>query len=191
MKRGEWDYTQFIGRQLDYLTIGVVGYGRLGTYFARYARAFGSRVLVYDPHATIEDESIIHADLDQLLKESDVISLHVHVTPETTGMVDQMWFSKMKHSVVLVNTARGEICDEEALIAFLEQHPGAFYATDVIANETVNKFNNKLRSWALRTEQVLITPHIGGMTVEAQQIAYTHAANLLKKFLACRVGKME
>jgi len=94
---------------------------------------------VYDPHATIEDECIIHADLDQLLKESDVISLHVHATPETTGMVDQMWFSKMKRSVVLVNTARGEIINETDLIAFLMENPDARLSADVITSEISTK----------------------------------------------------
>ena len=182
VKRGEWDYTKFIGRQLDYLTIGVVGYGRLGTYFARYARAFGSRVLVYDPHATIEDESIIHADLDQLLKESDVISLHVHATPETTGMVDQMWFSKMKRSVVLVNTARGEIINETDLIAFLKENPEARLSADVISTEISTKQSSPLIEYAKTASNIIVTPHIGGMTVEGQQIAYTHAVLLLRRF---------
>lgn len=183
VKRGEWDYTPFIGRQLDYLTIGVVGYGRLGTYFARYATAFGSRVLVYDPYVTVEDESVIQTDLDQLLTESDVISLHVHVTPETTGMVDQTWFSRMKPSVVLLNTARGEVINESDLTAFLKEHPDARLAADVISGEVSAKGSSSLIEYARTASNVILTPHIGGMTVEGQQIAYTHAARLLHRFL--------
>ena len=190
VKRGEWDYLPYIGRQLDHLTIGVVGYGRLGSLFADYCLAFKSRVLVYDPYKEVHRTELHQVELDQLLKESDAISIHVHVTPDTTGMVNRDWLAKAKHDVTLVNTSRGEICDEEALIAFLEQHPSAFYATDVLANETVNKSDNRLREWALRGEQVLITPHIGGMTLEAQQIAYNHATHLLKRFLnRHRVGE--
>lgn len=182
VKRGEWDYTPFIGRQLDHLTIGVVGYGRLGRYFARYARAFGSRVLAYDPYVVVEDETIVQTDLDQLLKESDVISLHVHVTPETTGMVNQTWFSKMKPWVVLVNTARGEIINETDLIAFLKERPDARLAADVIPGEVPAKQSSPLVEYARTASNVILTPHVGGMTVEGQQIAYTHAARLLRRF---------
>ncbi len=191
VKRGEWDYLPYIGRQLNYLTIGVIGYGRLGSLFAGYCLAFKSRVLIYDPHKEVHDPRVREVDLDTLLKESDVISLHVHVTPETMGMVNREWLEKVKPNVILVNTSRGEICDEEALIAFLEQHPNAFYAADVLANETVNKFNSKLREWALKSAQVVITPHIGGMTVEGQHIAYNQAARILLSFFSERLPATE
>jgi len=184
VKGGEWDYTQFIGRQLDCLTTGVVGYGRLGTFFARYALAFGSRVLVYDPYVTVEHDDIIQTDFDELLTESDIISLHVHVTPETTGMVDLTWFSKMKPTVLLINTARGEIINELDLIKFLKQHPGAVLATDVISGEVFTKQSNPLIEYARTATNIIVTPHIGGMTVEGQQIAYSHAAQNLHKFFS-------
>lgn len=184
VKRGEWDYLPYIGRQMNFLTVGVVGHGRLGSMFADYCRAFKSKVVVYDPYKEVHAPGMEQVELDELLQESDVISLHVHVTPETTGMVNREWLSKVKPNVTLVNTSRGDICDEEALIYFLKQHPNSFYATDVLANEVTSKFGNELREWAVKGDQVLITPHIGGMTVEAQQIAYNHAAHLLQQFLA-------
>ncbi|MBF0126890.1 MAG: hypothetical protein HQM02_06725, partial [Magnetococcales bacterium] len=88
VKQGEWDYTPYIGRQLDHLTIGVVGYGRLGGMFSRYCKAFGARVLVVDPYKTVEDPTLEQVDPDTLLALSDVISLHVHATPETFAMVN-------------------------------------------------------------------------------------------------------
>lgn len=191
VKRREWNYTQFIGRQLDSLTIGVVGYGRLGKHFARYARAFGSRVLVYDPFVTVEDESMVQTELDMLLKESDVISFHVHLTHETSGMVDQTWFSKMKPSVVLVNTARGEIINETNLIAFLKGHPDARLAADVITGEVLAKQSSPLIEYARTASNIILTPHIGGMTVEGQRIAYTHAAQQLRRFFLKQKGTSE
>lgn len=182
VKRGEWDYTPFTGRQLDHLSIGVVGYGRLGSYFARYATAFGSRVLVYDPYVTVPQGSLVQVDLPQILEESDVISLHVHVTPETDGMVDRGWFAKMKPSVVLVNTARGEIINEADLVAFLSEHPEARFAADVIAGEVSAKHSSLLVDYARVASNVILTPHLGGATVEGQQIAYTHAACQLRNF---------
>lgn len=182
VKDGQWDYTKFIGRQLDYLTVGVVGFGRLGTFFSTYAKAFGSRVLVYDPYVTIEDESVSQVDLDSLLTESDIISLHVHVTPETTQMIDRAWFAKMKPSVLIVNTARGEIIRESDLIQFLSDNPKAAFASDVISGEITAKETSPLIEYAKNNPNIILTPHIGGMTVEGQQIAYGHAAQRLKNF---------
>ena len=180
--RGEWDYTRFIGRQLDHLTVGVVGYGRLGRFFVRYVQAFESRVLVYDPYVAIGDESIVQTALDRLLRESDVISLHVHLTPETSRMVDHTWFSRMKPTVILVNTARGEIINEIDLIAFLKKQPNATLAADVIAGEVSEKQSSLLLEYARNASNVILTPHVGGMTVEGQEIAYTHAAQILRRF---------
>ncbi len=183
VKRGEWDYKRFIGRQLDHVTVGVVGYGRLGKMFANYCKAFGSQVVVYDPYKHVSADGIRQVDLDTLLRESDVISIHVHVTPETTGMVDRSWFSRMQHSVVLVNTARGEVINEADVVDFLERNPGASMAVDVIADEVQKKETNKLIEYARTHANLIITPHVGGMTVEGQQIAYQCAGRRLKHFL--------
>ncbi len=188
VKRGEWDYLPYVGRQLNALTVGVVGYGRLGSLFAGYCQAFGSRVLVHDPYKLVDDPALRQVELEELLAESDVISLHVHVTPETLRMVGGGWLASVKPDLVLVNTSRGDVCDEAALVEFLEANPRALYATDVLANETTEKFTSRLRAWAIERDQVLITPHIGGMTVEAQEIAYNHAARMLKDFLGSRVA---
>ena len=182
VKRGEWDYTRFIGRQVDHLTVGVVGYGRLGTYFARYVKALGSRVLVYDPYVSVRDVLLSQVELDQLLREADVISLHVHVTPETTRMVDKSWCKRMKPSVVLVNTSRGEIIDEAALIAFLVATPDAMLVADVVSEEVPAKRSSPLIDYARTASNVILTPHVGGMTVEGQQIAYMHAGRQLQRF---------
>ena len=184
VKRGEWEYLPYIGRQLDHLTIGIVGYGRLGRLFAGYCKAFNSRVLVHDPYAVVEDTQLQQVGLTELFKESDAVSLHVHVTLETTGMVNKKLLTHAKSDLVLINTSRGEICDEDALIGFLKSHPSATYATDVLSAETLSKDANKMRAWALNTRQVLITPHIGGMTVEGQRIAYVRAAERLSQHLA-------
>src|SRR5436190_1221681 len=79
----------FIGRQLDHLTAGVIGYGRLGSRFARYAQPMFKKVLACDPYVDIHDNGVEQVDLDRLLRECDVISVHTHVTPETTRMLDR------------------------------------------------------------------------------------------------------
>ncbi len=182
VKRDEWDYTRFIGRQMDHLTIGVIGYGRLGGMFSRYCHAFGARVLVYDPFKTVDDPAHEQTDLDTLLPAADVVSLHVHASEETRDMVDASWFAQMKSEVLLVNTARGDVMDERALLNFLKSNPGARAAVDVVADEVRSKSNSPLIAYAKTGNQIIITPHIGGMTVEGQQIAYGHAAGLLHRF---------
>lgn len=184
VKAGEWDYTRFIGRQMDHLTIGVVGYGRLGGMFARYCLAFGAKVLVVDPYKQVTDPALQQTDLDTLLATSDVISLHVHATNKTENMVNADWFQRMKATVLLINTARGDIIAENDLLAFLKANPQARIATDVLADEIRNKNNNPLINFAKQGNQVIITPHIGGMTQEGQEIAYGHAANLLCRFFS-------
>ena len=182
VKKGEWNYEPYIGRQLDHLTVGVIGFGRLGGYFAHYCQAFGSRILIYDPYKVVKNEGYEQVDLKVLLKESDIISLHVHVNDETTGMVDDSWFSQMKPNTLIVNSARGDVCNEAQLINFLKKNPGAKYATDVIANEIVNKNDSIIIEYSKKSSQILVTPHIGGMTREGQMLAYNHAAKLLENF---------
>jgi len=180
---GEWNYEKYIGRQMNCLTIGSIGYGRLGSMYSKYCKAFNSRVLAYDPYKEVDDKGIEQVDnLEYLLQESDVIAIHVHVTEETIGMIDKVCFNMMKKDVVLVNTARGDMVNELDLVSFLQSNPDARIATDVLANEIKNRENSPLLKYALKSEQVIITPHIGGMCREAQEIAYGHAAKLLSSF---------
>ncbi|NQU31746.1 MAG: hydroxyacid dehydrogenase [Bacteroidetes bacterium] len=179
---GNWDYEKFIGRQMDGLTIGVVGYGRLGSLYSKYCLAFGSKVKVYDPYKKINNNKIkLVNNIDELLSESDIISFHVHVSEETKNMVNINWFNKMKKDVLLVNTSRGDIIVEKDLVNFLSANKKATIATDVLADEIRNRTESPLFKYALNSDRVTITPHIGGMTKEAQEIAYNHAALILSK----------
>lgn len=181
---GEWNYEKYIGRQMNCLTIGIIGYGRLGSMYSKYCRVFDSRVLVYDPYKKVDDKGIEQVEkLEFLLQASDIISIHVHVTEETIGMIDKACFDIIKKDVVIVNTARGDIVNEIDLVTFLKSNPDARIATDVLADEIRNRENSPLLKYALKSEQVIITPHIGGMCREAQEIAYGHAAKKLANYL--------
>ena len=181
--KGGWDYEKFIGRQMDGLTIGVIGYGRLGMLYANYCLAFGSKVLVYDPYQKVSNNNIHQVnDINTLLLQSDVISIHVHVTDQTQNMIDYKWFNKMKPNVLIVNTSRGDIIYEPDLIEYLSKNKSAKIATDVLADEIRNREDSPLLKFASESDQVIITPHIGGMTKEAQEIAYNHAADLLNNY---------
>ena len=182
--KGEWDYTKFIGRQMNALTIGVIGYGRLGSIYANFCKAFGSRVLIYDPYKTIQNDAYEQVSfLKDIFANSNVISIHVHVTDETINMINKDVLRFMKGDALLVNTARGDIVNEDDLVKFLEANPESQVATDVLSDEIRNRLSSPLLQYANKSNQVTISPHVGGMTREAQEIAYGHAVSMLREFL--------
>ena len=181
--KGNWNYENFIGRQLNALTIGIVGYGRLGKMYSKYCLAFNSNVLVFDPYKKIKSGKITQvSSIEEIFGKSDIISFHVHVNDETKNMVNSTNLKLMREKVLLVNTSRGDIINEKDLIKFLEKNPKARVASDVVKDEIRNRENSELLRYSIKSKQVLITPHIGGMTIEAQEIAYNHAISLLINF---------
>ena len=181
--KGEWDYTKYIGRQMNFLSIGVIGYGRLGQMYSRYCKAFGSRILVYDPYTEVEDLDFEQtSDLDQLLRTSDVISIHVHPSAQTADLLNATKFKKMKAEVFIINTSRGEVINEKDLVEFLKNNPAARAGVDVLTNEVKERHSSPLLNFAKTSQQVIVTQHIGGMTREAQNLAYGHAAKMLRNF---------
>lgn len=183
VKSGEWDYTPYIGRQFDSLSIGVVGLGRLGGMYAKFMKPLAKRIMYYDPFVSSKHQWLERVNsLDDLFRSSDIVSLHVHVNKDTTNLINADVLKKAKEDLLLVNTSRGEIVNEEDIIAFLKENNRAKYATDVLIDEvkTSNKKMNQLVKFSTLSHQVLITPHVGGMTYEAQNMAYGHAVNLLK-----------
>jgi D-3-phosphoglycerate dehydrogenase len=174
VRDGNWDYEPYIGRQLKGLTVGIIGYGRLGKMMETYCHAFGMTVKIHDPYEGYDD-------LDLVLRESDVISLHVHVTGKTVGMINGNTIKRMKKKPYLINTSRGEIVYEKKVIEAIENGKLSGYATDVITDEFGNIHNSKLVEFSMNpTNNVIITPHVGGMTWEGQTKAYKWAINKFK-----------
>ena len=174
VRDGNWDYEPYIGRQLKGLTVGIIGYGRLGKMMETYCHAFGMTVKIHDPYEGYDD-------LDLVLRESDVISLHVHVTGKTVGMINGKTISKMEKKPYLINTSRGEVVYEKKVIEAIEEGKLSGYATDVITDEFGNIHNSKLIEFSMNpTNNVIITPHVGGMTWEGQTKAYKWAINKFK-----------
>ncbi len=173
VKNGGWDYEKFIGRQLNQLTVGIIGYGRLGKMMEKYCRAFGMFTYLYDPYEGFND-------LDSLLEKSDIISLHVHVTDKTKYMIDKKVLGKMKKDSYIVNTSRGEIVNEHDVVESLRSGKLKGYATDVIEDE-FNTDDGPILEAVNDGLNIIVTPHIGGMTVEAQEIAYNGVINKYKR----------
>ncbi len=184
VRSGNWDYEPFIGRQMNKLNVGVIGCGRLGSMYVDFCKAFGSKILVFDPYKKINDKSISQvSSLVDLLKNSDIISLHVHIREETKHLINFKTLKYLKSSVLIVNTSRGEIINENDMVEFLRENPDSKIATDVIYDEIRNRENSPLLKYSKISNQVLITPHVGGMTIEAQSIAYNHVAKILEKYV--------
>ena len=162
-----WDYTQFMGRQVKDLNIGIVGYGRLGKMMDKFCKAFDANTYIYDPYVEIPQTS-----LKDMFKICDVVSLHVHVTPETIGIINKDLFANNDNNPYIINTSRGEIVNEDDIVKGLKEGMLAGYGTDVVKDE----FGDLNKSSIIRAmnegENIIVTPHTGGMTVEGQTKAY-------------------
>lgn len=168
VRRGFWLRDRFRGRQLKGKTIGIVGLGRTGIKIAHYARAFDMRVLFYDPFVK-SPEYEGKKSLEDLLPIVDIVSLHVHLTPQTYNMINSKVLNFCKKGAFLINTSRGNICDELALVNALRCGNLSGIATDVLSTELDNMMDSPL--WKAQQEglNIVISPHIGGATIEAMQ----------------------
>ena len=183
VKSGLWDYEPFVGRQINKLKICIFGFGRLGSMFAHYCKSFGADVFIYDPYKDIPSNYKEISHLNSDLKEMDVISIHMHVNDETKNFFDKSKLAYFKSNVLIINTSRGELINEDDLVCFLENNKDARISTDVLSGEIFGFQKSKLFKYSQSSNQVLISPHIGGMTIDAQEIAYCHAIKLLKEHI--------
>jgi D-3-phosphoglycerate dehydrogenase len=163
---GEWRRADFVGRQLYRKTLGIIGFGRIGRLVAGRALSFGMEVIAYDPFVSekiARELGVILVDLDDLLENADFITLHTLLTTETRGIIDAANISKMKDGVVLINSARGALVDEQALEQALRSGKVKAAALDVFSNEP--PINNPL----IGMDNVIHTPHLAASTFEAQR----------------------
>lgn len=182
IRAGEWARSRFKGAELRGRTLGLVGAGRIGGEVAKRCRAFGMNVVAYDPYLTDERAAEIHAEraeLHDVLERADVVSLHVPLTDTTRGMIAAAELARMKKGSFLVNVARGGIVDEAALAAALESGHLAGAALDVFANEPLEE-GSALR----RAPNLVLTPHLGASTQEAQELVATEIAEAVRAALA-------
>ena len=178
-----WDYIPFIGREVKSLTIGIIGYGRLGKMMYNYCKAFGANVKVYDPYKRkdMDDAFLLNTyyELTDMFKQCDVISLHVHVTDETKYMINKELLGYSKKSPYIINTSRGEIVNEKDIVEALKNKVISGYGADVVENEFDDLQASPIIQAMNRGENIIVTPHTGGMTIEGQTRAYKWAINKL------------
>lgn len=178
---GGWDRNLFRGTEIYGKTVGVVGYGRLGRIAARYLRAFDARVLATDPHAAAMEPGVERVRLDDLLRAADIVTVHVNLTEETRRLFGRREFARMKSGSYFINTSRGELVDEAALGEALRSGRLAGAAVDVVTDEHITP------SPLIGMPNLLVTPHIGGCTVESMQKTERFLAAKLADLLAAKV----
>ncbi|KAK6916318.1 D-isomer specific 2-hydroxyacid dehydrogenase, NAD-binding domain [Dillenia turbinata] len=167
VKAGKWQRNKYVGVSLVGKTIAVMGFGKVGSEVARRAKGLGMHVIAHDPYAPADRARAIGADLvsfEQAIATADFISLHMPLTPNTSKLFNDETFGKMKKGVRIINVARGGVIDEDALVRALDSGAVAQAALDVFTEEPPPK-DSKL----VQHENVIVTPHLGASTKEAQE----------------------
>lgn len=175
MKEEKWEKKAFVGAELGGKTLGLIGYGNIGHQTAKLALALGMKVLAYDPYVTSPNGVKLVA-LDELLAQSDYISLHLPKTKESANMIGREQFARMKDGVRIINCARGGIVNEDALYEALTSGKVSGAALDVFAEEPPTDWR------LLKLDNVVGSPHIGAGTKEAQDRVGAEVAEKLIDF---------
>lgn len=187
LRAGEWRGDLYradvTGRELSEMTVGLIGYGAIGTRVVKLLRPFGCRILVCDPYVQLDPEDaaagVELTSLDRVLEEADVLSLHPRVTEETTGMMDAAAFARMKPGALFVNTARGPLVDYDALYEALVNGPLSAAMLETFAVEPAPA------DWPLlQLPNVTLTPHIAGASVRTVTFAAEQAAEEVRRHIA-------
>lgn len=174
VRAGGWLREEFPGVMLRGKTLGLIGCGRIGQWMGRYARAFDMRVIGHDPFMDPWPEGIEVCSLLDVCSEADFVSVHVHLSDATRGLVGAEAFDRMKPTAFFLNTSRGAVADEAALLASLQSGGIAGAGLDVLDGEP-DVADHPLRRYAERHDNLLITPHCGGFSPDAVRIVCRRA----------------
>jgi|CXWL01.1.fsa_nt_gi phosphoglycerate dehydrogenase-like enzyme/CMP-N-acetylneuraminic acid synthetase len=186
-RKGSWREIEarFRGVELSGKTLGIIGYGRIGSNLSRYARAMGMRVIAFDPNVRIADAEVAQAArAEEVLRASDAVAVCVHLDDATRGMVNAQWFGQMKDGAWFINTSRGEVVDEAALLQALESGKLRAAGVDVVSNEQAgNLAAHPVVAYARGHDNLIITPHMAGLTVESEMKTARYAFDAIRREL--------
>ena len=175
VQSGNWrnEEDKIRGNELYKKKIGIIGFGRIGENIFRYAKSFGMKIKAYDPFKLNKLKKLkISSNLNDLLKNSDVVTVSVHLNKKTKNMCNKFFFKKMKKNSIFINTSRGEIVDEISLIKALKSKKIKSAAVDVIQGEQKKDITkNRLFKYSKQNENLIITPHMAGLTYESEKMA--------------------
>ena len=174
--QGNWEREKWQGTELHGKTLGIVGYGRVGQQVARFAEAFGMDIMIYDPNHPLGESY-----LNTVLRRSDIVTVHVPLNDKTRGMFGINQFAQMKPTAYFVNTSRGAVVNEDALVNILFHKLIAGAAIDVVENEPHIPHN--LGSLAKYGKRLIITPHISGCTTESREKTQLFIVNKIKEYV--------
>lgn len=181
LKSGEWRRSDFIGTEVRNKTLGIIGLGNVGSEVARCARGLEMKIIGHDPFVSVDYARNLQVELvplEKLFRESDFITLHLPLTASTKGLVDNKMLALVKPTVRIINTARGELIDEEALVKALDENRIAGAAIDVFPEEPITE------SVLFKYDNIIVTPHLGASTTEAQALVARDVAEQIKGILA-------
>jgi len=184
-KSGHWRDEEDIlrGHELHGKTIGIIGFGRIGSNVAKYAVAFGMKVLAYDPFKKIKNKNISQKrSYSDVISKADILFICVNLNDKTKNMINHVWFKKIKKGSILINTSRGEIVSETGLIKALKSKVLSYVATDVVKDEQKDIKKNKLIKFSKINDRLLITPHIAGLTYESEEKAAQQSLITINNF---------
>lgn len=179
---GGWTRELFPGMMLKGRTLGLIGCGRIGGWMSRYGQAFGMHVQGHDPHLSTLPSGVQPVSLAQLMSSSDVISVHVHLTEETRNLVSRALFETIKPGAIFINTSRGAVADESALLEGLMAGRIAAAGLDVLNGEP-DTAEHPLVRYSREKDNLLITPHCGGYSPDAVRMVCAHAATKIRSHL--------
>ncbi|MFZ4696199.1 MAG: NAD(P)-dependent oxidoreductase [Verrucomicrobiia bacterium] len=182
-RQGYWGRDKFSGTQLNGKTLGIVGVGRLGTMMSQYGRAFRMRVIGHDPYQPRIPEGVEMVELDRFLGESDFVTLHVHLTEQTRNLLGATQLSRMKRGACLINTSRGGLIDEAALVREMESGRIAAAGLDVIDGEWLeDKYHHPLIAYSRKNRRLYITPHVAGTSPDAIRMTVRFTLQKVRRF---------
>jgi D-3-phosphoglycerate dehydrogenase len=174
-KHGIWREQERVNRTIEVAgkTIGIIGYGRIGGNLARYCNSLEMRVIVFDPFKVVKEDYITQVQSKaELLKKCDIVALCYHLDDSTNKSFTGDDFSIMQNGSYFINTARGELVDEDAMLDALKSGKLAAAAVDVITNESLpDKWNHPVIKYARENDNLIITPHTAGLTVDSESKA--------------------
>ena len=182
VKSGMWDRENFPGIMLKGKRIGIIGCGRIGSWMGRYAHSFGMEIFGYDPYVNPLPENFTRSELKELMSNCDFITVHVHLTDETKRLVSRECFEVIKPGCIFINTSRGAVVDQVALLEFLKNGHLLAAGLDVLEGEP-DIDHNPLVEYARNHDNLIITPHCGGFSPDAVAMVSVHAARKVIKSL--------
>lgn len=179
VREGGWDRELFPGMMLNGRRLGIIGCGRIGSWMARYGRAFGMEIVGFDPYTDPLPEGITSTSLPAMFQSCDAVTVHVHLSEETTGLVSAELLQQAKPGLLLLNTSRGAIVDEAALLKGLVSGRIGGAGADVLSDEPDIE-RSALLDYARSHDNMLITPHCGGFSPDAVAVVCRRAAEKIR-----------